>query len=904
MSSFFEVANLFASRWLPGMWPIIWQSTALAGIVYLLTLCLRRASAAVRFWLWMLVPLRLLVMPLVTISLPLLPAATMPGSVNIESLSAKPVVAGPPTISVPEAAPVAEESGQIITVAEADVAGKRVWPSAWALLMVVWLAGVTLWSIRLFLGWCRIRRVVRRAAEVNEDIVLSSGKKAAAMLGLRCLPRILVTEENISPFLFGLLRPVVVVPARLVSKVRNEELFAVFAHEFAHLRRRDPLIGWVLAVCEAVYFFHPVFHFVKWRILFERERACDDWVIAASKTRRSIYAHALINAADICRSFSAKIGPVGAVAESFGDLKKRILAIGSNLKPKARLSMRALILLVVTGAVCVPGIVVTARSASRQTPTSKTVDPMTSQPEEVSVSSSRAWYIMRQWNAGSLLLGLTQRLGKLINSAQPDDPVWTGVTNGGRLELNIAVEGDVTGEIFVGFFKDATWSAEPVQVRRFRAAGKHIVENLPLGKFQMGAMIGRLPVAAALGVQRMWPEPVEVTAGATSTADVLLSPEFEQFARGWHNPEFSRDFIGDWQDMDTDNLLQGRVTGPGGRPIAFAKIAIREYNPGARGIAAPDRGTNEQGYYKYDGMRWPYWVSATWMESLPSLFGCRYQDSSLNRVLEGPQKINFQFDSFPTGTATLTGKVTDQNGNPVREFFLNLETRSDWEDKRKNPDGKYYNVVGYRIPFISQDGVFRLGDLPSGVFLVGAIPFNSLVYEFGRRQEVKLEAGKTTNVNLEVTAKDIFYGRVLFRDGSPAVAKPASWPRADILLVMPMPGEGIARGVMSHSVADVEDDGYFAVHLSEAEIEQLKSGRGKLVINIRTAQDGPRKYMGEFPFALLAKDKSKAGVLNIAYPPGEKPSLVDKPLANDCGWVDYIHWTGLSPADRRLITED
>ena len=174
-----------------------------------------------------------------------------------------------------------------------------------------------------------------------------------------------MTGESVSLFLFGVLRPVLVIPAGFVAEVRGEALFAVFAHEFAHLRRRDPLVGWVLAICEVIYFFHPVFYFVKRRILFERERACDDWVVATSKAQRSIYANALISAADICRGFSTKIGPVGAVTESFGDLKKRLIAIGSNLEPKARLSISALILLVIIGAICVPGIVLTARSTTK-----------------------------------------------------------------------------------------------------------------------------------------------------------------------------------------------------------------------------------------------------------------------------------------------------------------------------------------------------------------------------------------------------------------------------------------------------------------------------------------------------------------------------------------------------------
>ncbi len=363
MNSFVEIANTLAGRWSDGMWLIIWQSAALATIIYLLTLCIRRASAAVRFWLWMLVPLRLLVMPLLTISLPLLPAAAQLGNTDVKSVSAKAVVEERSAIAMPEPAPAAEESGPMsLAMPETRAPEKRALPNIWALLMAGWLSGVALCSARLLKGWRKIRRIAIGAVEASESSILASAQKAGATLGLGRVPKILVTDERVSPFLFGVLRPVLVVPAGLITNVRGEELFAVLAHEFAHLRRRDPLIGWVLAVCEALYFFHPVFYFVKRRILFERERACDNWVVAAGKARRSVYANALISAADICRGFGTKVGPVGAVAESFADLKKRLIAISRNLKPQARLSISVLVLLVILGAVCVPGVVLTARS--------------------------------------------------------------------------------------------------------------------------------------------------------------------------------------------------------------------------------------------------------------------------------------------------------------------------------------------------------------------------------------------------------------------------------------------------------------------------------------------------------------------------------------------------------------
>ena len=500
--------------------------------------------------------------------------------------------------------------------------------------------------------------------------------------------------------------------------------------------------------------------------------------------------------------------------------------------------------------------------------------------EQTGTLSSRAWYILRQWNVGPLLLGLTQRLGKVIDSSQRDDRVWTGVDDGGRLELDIEVEGEISGEIYVGFFEDASWSGEPVQVRSFPKAGQYTVKNLPPGKFQIGAMIGMPPVAAALGVHRMWPKPVEVERGKTTVAQVLVSRDFQKCASGWYNREVSKDFIGDWNDINSDNLLQGRLTGPAGRPIPFAEIMIREHNPGSRrGIAAPNRGTNEQGYYKYDGMKWPYVVSAKWRQSMPSVLGYRYQHQKLGRVLEESQTVNFQFEPFPVGSASLNGRVTDQHGNPIREFFL--WTWNDLGDEWRTLDGRYHNMVGYHVPFVSKDGRFKLDALPMGEYRVMAIPFNIQAYERDWDPRAVLEVGQTTVLNLEVVAKNIFYGRVLFEDGSPAVIKPAPWPEAKTSIIMPM-----GRGQRARAVATVGEDGYFTVHLNQREIEQLRSGESRLIINVPTAEKGRRKSMGEFPFELVAEQRDKAGAVKIKRPQTDVP--VDVEVETALGWLKLI----------------
>ena len=485
------------------------------------------------------------------------------------------------------------------------------------------------------------------------------------------------------------------------------------------------------------------------------------------------------------------------------------------------------------------------------------------------ISSSRAWYVLRQMNAGPLLLGLPQRLGKVIESSKRDDFVWTGTEQGGSLKLNIAVEGDVNGEIFIGLFKDPDWSSGPVQVRNFPGPGEYVIENLPAGRFQIGAMIGSLPVPTALGVQQTWPEPVEIARDKTHSVKILLSCDFQRRALLWYDI-VSKDFIVVRSDEDTENILQGRVTGPGGQSVAFATVQIREYNPGARSIKAPDRGTNEQGYYECDGINWPYTVGVLRYKLMPSLLGYCYQYLFYNRVFEKCETVDLQFDNYPVGNATVKGQVLDQKGNPLKEFFIDVTTKMNWE-VRKNPDGRFYPMTGYRVPFISEDGSFKLNNLPEGDLTVQVIPFDIRKYEMNRGEQVSLQAGKTTTVNLEVISKNVLYGRVLFRDGSPAVIKPAPWPGAKTSVLMPM-------GSRARGIAEVDDDGYFAVNLSDTEIELLESRESHLIINVPTSEEHRSKSMGDFPFEKLATVKNEAEILTIERPDGKPLLLTGKSL--------------------------
>ncbi len=374
---------------------------------------------------------------------------------------------------------------------------------------------------------------------------------------------------------------------------------------------------------------------------------------------------------------------------------------------------------------------------------------------------------------------------------------------------------------------------------------------------------------------------------------VLLSPAFQERASGWANEIISREFIGDWGNLNADNLLQGQVTGPNGQPLPFAEILIREHNPGAEAIAAPNLGTSEQGYYKYDEMDWPYRITAVWKEPLPSCFGYGYQDLLYNRVLEGSQTVNFSFESFPSGDAALTGKIQDQYENPLKEFYLDLGTWYKWKETWEKPDDNFVRVMGYRFPFISKDGSFKLSNLPADTYSVHVIPFLNQAYNYHKPVEVKLEAGKETKINLEVTAENVYYGRVVFEDGSPALIKPAPSPGDKTSIILQIEGDFMATGI-----TQLDAEGYFMVHFNEKELENLKTGKARLLISVPSSQENWNESMREFPFDLLSKEWSRVKTVKVPRPQPANPETTpdnnptaELPNGVTVELVGFSHWT-------------
>lgn len=355
--------------------------------------------------------------------------------------------------------------------------------------------------------------------------------------------------------------------------------------------------------------------------------------------------------------------------------------------------------------------------------------------------------------------------------------------------------------------------------------------------------------------------------GALQTGKYLIRGDFPALQVDVESGKIADEVV-----IECPGVVHGRVKGPDGKPIARATIQIREKRePGQRSIATPDVVTDEKGYYCYTGIEWPYRVSALWEESMPTGKGYRYQFLRRNQVFEGSQIVDFRFDNaFPIGTAVLDVQVTDQHGKTFKDFTANFSKNCDWNDY--SGESLYY--YGYVLQFSTADGRFKVSNLPAGSY--GFKIYNQekgQTYEFPYC-EITLEQRKTTSILHKVFKKPIYYGRILFDDGTAPVLDPTPWPGAKVFVDLP-DGDG-----------EVDDQGYFTACLTDEELQRWKDKKEKPGIYCPIYDEKDTSVqVARFPVELLSQNKSEAGVVKIRKPiyrPEVElltaPSLENKPL--------------------------
>ena len=297
----------------------LWQSTLFAGAAALLTLFLKNNRAHARYCLWLAASAKFLV----PFSLLML-AGGLVGRHSVVT----PVPARVPVIVEQVNEPfVAELPPVSIAVAQPPKPGIPVVP----LLVALWAIGCGAFVFSWCVRWRRMRIVVR------------AGSPVPLAIGVP----VLSSPSIFEPGVFGVFRPVLLLPAGIGDRLAPAELQAILAHELCHVRRRDNLWAVMHMIVEAVFWFHPLVWWLGTRLIDERERACDEEVLRGGN-QAEVYAEGILK---VCELYLQS--PLACASGVTGsNLKKRIEAIMAD-RPKLTLNLSRKAALILAGLVAI-----------------------------------------------------------------------------------------------------------------------------------------------------------------------------------------------------------------------------------------------------------------------------------------------------------------------------------------------------------------------------------------------------------------------------------------------------------------------------------------------------------------------------------------------------------------------
>lgn len=226
-------------------------------------------------------------------------------------------------------------------------------------LALVWLTASALLALRLAFSALAVRKILRQAKPCDDGRLHSAAGVAAARVGLKETPPVLVSDRIESPMVLALAKPRLLVPhcsplapregaceqslppltnadtsshasiSRSDMSTTSINWTAAFTHELAHVARRD---GWSRLWMELVAIalpLEPLVWLVRRNFHLACEEACDDWSVAAGS-----------DPVDLAETLTAWLGhrtPRPATAIGMSSTKARVLRLlAMRETPKAK----------------------------------------------------------------------------------------------------------------------------------------------------------------------------------------------------------------------------------------------------------------------------------------------------------------------------------------------------------------------------------------------------------------------------------------------------------------------------------------------------------------------------------------------------------------------------------------
>src|SRR5882762_481085 len=233
-----------------------------------------------------------------------------------------------------------------------------------------WIVGI--WGVLVLFRLARLSRAVHRVHRLRRDAsVLSPAQVGMASQIIEAKYRVALFESTAidDPVTVGVFHPAILLPSKVLPDLGEQELSAILAHEYGHIRRRDFPVHILCELISLPVAWHPGIGYLMSKISQARELACDDYAAARLGKRRS-YANTLLHVASLCLN-TPRGNAVGLGIFDGENLETRIMKLTEKTLSLSRTGVMGVALATsITfgmGAVLAHAMSLQARSASSNT---------------------------------------------------------------------------------------------------------------------------------------------------------------------------------------------------------------------------------------------------------------------------------------------------------------------------------------------------------------------------------------------------------------------------------------------------------------------------------------------------------------------------------------------------------
>lgn len=387
---------------------IAWKTSLLLLGIGLVASLTTRQSAARRHFLWTCAIALSLLMPVAVVSLPSYVHVTLPWK-----------AAEPWARDITAAARDADAASKVIGPRSNELAAQaHPTRTASSAAMIVWLIGAAVVMLRNALAHVGLMRWVRKARPDLSPAWEATLRRVASDAALRRPLRVLESDHSASPCTFGLVRPVILLPAAGADWPEAQRRFTL-QHELAHVRRLDYFTTQIASLACALHWYNPLVWFAAVQARKLQEQACDDVVLNAGGTP-SDYAQFLVGIAGGARLSRVFPAAIGMLQRSL--LHGRVTAILDVSMTRLPLGRLAFIVALAPLA-CLTFLLATLSAAAT---------PVVKQPG-VPVTASFSSIELRNGATATLIHGVSQRVTLLEGDLQQAS---ISVRDDGRLVID------------------------------------------------------------------------------------------------------------------------------------------------------------------------------------------------------------------------------------------------------------------------------------------------------------------------------------------------------------------------------------------------------------------------------------------------------------------------------------